>query len=138
MNMNMLVGGILACIVGTVMLIGGVVGLQNRTPNYLDDNYREVTSRTWDCSPQDPIAVGRKLRDDLKPDAYAEDAGRAYLREGDRLTEVGMKDGTCTITSEDRGSSFGGGHYVYLGPGFGPSSPASSSGGSSGGFGGAK
>lgn len=138
MNRKKILAGCLACIVGLVMIIVGAVGLQNRTPSYLDTNYREVSSSTWDCSPQDPIAVGRKLRDDLKPDAYAEDAGRAYLRDGNRLMEVGMKDGKCTIESGDRGSSFGGGHFAYLGPGFGPSSPSSSSGGSSGGYGGSK
>lgn len=46
-------------------------------------------------------------------------------------------DGTSKTTVEDH-SRLRSGHFVYLGPGFGPASPRSSSGGSSGSGGGVK
>lgn len=96
--------------------------------------------RIWSCGKQDPIEVGRKLKDVLRPQAYRESQGSAFLRTNSKLFIVQNSGiGTeCVITQEDLGGRYSGGHFIYLGPGFGPSSPAGGSGGSAGSFGGAK
>lgn len=64
--------------------------------------------------------------------------GTYYFRFKKYLVSVkDNTDGTAKASIEDH-SRLRSGHFVYLGPGFGPSSPRSSSGGSSGSGGGVK
>lgn len=100
--------------------------------------------RRWTCGDRDPIEVGRELREEIRPQAYSENDGAAYLRTKNYLfivsrqtPQAGSRD-TCLITRESLGGRYSGGHFIYLGPGFGPSAPSGGSGGSAGSFGGAK
>ena len=100
--------------------------------------------RRWTCGDRDPIEVGRELKEEIKPQAYNEDGWSAYLWTKKLLfivsrqtPEAGSKD-TCLITRESLSGRYSGGHFIYLGPGFGPSAPSGGSGGSAGSFGGAK
>lgn len=127
--------------VGVLIIIVGFLG-RTSSVDQIDKQYQQTSSsstyaeRTWTCGDQDPIEVGRKLRDQLNPNAYAEDRGNAYLRKGDSMYVV--TGPPCRIELEKKSGRYSSGGFVYLGPGFSPSSPSGGSGGSAGSSGGTK
>lgn len=148
--------GIALIILGVAMIIFGAV-FGSSAEGRIDKRFSTMTSqqasdagidpgvnasaeKRWSCGKQDPIEVGRQLKDEMHPQAYNESQGAAFLRTKSKLYIVQNSGvGTeCVITREDLGGRYSSGHFIYLGPGFGPSSPSGGSGGSAGSFGGAK
>ncbi|WP_297452854.1 DUF4247 domain-containing protein [uncultured Corynebacterium sp.] len=145
----LIVIGVMVCLVG--IFVGGKSAeerISDRFPSASGAVSATQASngidRRWNCGDRDPIEVGRELREEIRPQAYNEDDGAAYLRTqkylfivSRQVPEAGAKD-TCLITRESLGGRYSSGHFIYLGPGFGPSAPSGGSGGSAGSYGGAK
>ncbi len=78
-----------------------------------------------------------RIVDEDEPAARKADGGNEYLRYNDDIVTVGpAAGGGSNISVEDLDGRYRGGHFVYLGPGFTPGSPAA--GNTSGGSGDAK
>lgn len=135
------VAGVLAGL-GAILLISGMVVLHKNVRNHLSETYRhyatDVNGDRYQCSGS-PKSVADDISAYATPEARASDRGSEYLRYDDDIVTVGP-DGqySCSIRAEDVNARYGGGAFIFLGPGFTPGSPAGGSGGSSGGPGGAK
>nr|WP_120491752.1 DUF4247 domain-containing protein [Corynebacterium lactis] len=146
--------GYLLILYGTATVITGLAGSAPSASDQINERYASVSTaaamtssgieQSWTCGNRDPIEVGRELRDEIRPEAYSENGGAAYLRTKNYLFIVSRQSpgaeskDSCLITKESLGGRYSGGHFIYLGPGFGPSAPSNGSGGSAGSFGGAK
>lgn len=73
-----------------------------------------------------------------KPEAHAKDKGVHYMKYSNAIITVSQKGDTNCFVAKENLSRYRSGGFIYLGPGFRPSSPSSSSGGSSGSYGGTK
>lgn len=135
-------GGIALIIIGTLLIVAGAFAGAKSVEGTIDDRYERTGgpagATTWSCGDDDPIKVGRELRERLRPQAYQEHEGAAYLRTSRRIVIVERGADGCRITAETHDRRYSHGGFIFLGPGFGPSSPAGGSGGNSGSWGGAK
>lgn len=130
-------------IAGLACLIWGISLASKDIRTHVAENYAAYSHGTeassYECTGS-PSEVADRLVAYQRPEARATDRGIEYLRYDDDIVIVGP-DGNrpCTIRVEDvRGSSYRGGAFIFLGPGFFPGAPSGGSGGSPGGPGGAK
>ena len=126
-------------IIGALISFAVFVGM-SRTPNhYVRNHYKSVGNGVYQCE-GDPKEVADRIADKTSPKAQAADpkTGEQFLRYHDKIVRVSNRGPTrCEIRVESD-STYRSGGFVYLGPGFSPSSPHGSSGGSSGSSGGVK
>ncbi|MFD5868783.1 DUF4247 domain-containing protein [Corynebacterium sp. NPDC060344] len=134
--------GIVVIVLGVLTIIFGAVAGSSGVERTIGDTYAQASTSdgttTWSCGTSDPIQVGRELREELRPQAYTEHEGAAYLRTRKRIVIVEMPHGDCIIRAEGLDRTYNNGGFAFLGYGFRPASPASGSGGNSGSWGGAK
>lgn len=127
-----LVGGVLAFILGVVLVAAGTDAVR-----YVRENYTPVagSSQTFECK-GDRGATVADISDHERPDAQDTSGGTDYLRYNDDMIMVGASGGLgCRVQIDENSRTLRSGGFLFLGGGFGPRSPSSSSGGSSGGFG---
>ncbi|CAM3228081.1 DUF4247 domain-containing protein [Prescottella defluvii] len=130
-------GAAVAVLVAAALLTAGCGG---SVRDHLADKFESRGTQgdvTTYYSP-DPVGttVNRIIEDD-EPAARKADGNNEYLRYNDDIVTVGpAAEGGSTVAVEDLDGRYRGGHFVYLGPGFTPGSPAA--GNTSGGSGGAK
>lgn len=127
-----LVGGVMAVLLGLVLVAGG-----KNAVRYVRDNYTPTAkaANTYNCR-GDAEATVADIRDHERPDASQKQGQTEYLRYGDDMIIVGPSGGLgCRVQLDENSRTLRSGGFLFLGGSFGPRSPASSSGGSSGGFG---
>lgn len=102
-------------VLGVLLVFAGVLSGGRSADKIISERYQEASSSTssagtddgidrrWTCGAQDPIEVGRQLREEINPQAYRESAGAAYLRTKNHLfivsrqaSSAGVAD-TCLI-----------------------------------------
>ncbi|ORL34939.1 hypothetical protein A5N78_01655 [Prescottella equi] len=126
-------------------LLGAVVALTagcggSNVRDHLADRFEHRGSQGditnyWSPDPVGPTVT--RIVDEDEPAARKADGGNEYLRYNDDIVTVGpAAGGGSNISVEDLDGRYRGGHFVYLGPGFTPGSPAA--GNTSGGSGDAK
>lgn len=129
-------------IVGAIMLVVaifmgiGALASGNSMDSVLGRHGDKQSDGTYQCH-GNPKTVASDIARDKKPEAQADDpaTGTSYLRYGKDVYSVSTAGPTgCLIKKEPR-DRVGGGAFIFLGPGFFPSSPSRSSGGTSGGTG---
>lgn len=130
--------GVLA-IIGAVISLAIFAGMSEGPESYIRKNFKSVGTNTYRCE-GDPKAVADQIAKNVRPKARATDSqtGEHFMRYSDKIVRVSGRGPTkCEIRMEsDRHYRSGG--FIYLGPGFNPSSPRGSSSGSSGSGGGVK
>lgn len=127
-----LVGGVMAILLGLVLVASGKDAVR-----YVRDNYTPVAgaSNTYECR-GDQGATVADISNHERPDASSRQEQTEYLRFGNDVIVVGPSGGmTCRVQLDKNSRTLRSGGFLFLGGAFGPRSPASSSGGSSGGFG---
>lgn len=137
-----IVTGVLMIIVGALIIYGGV-NIGRTVRDYLgrhSDEYPQYSETTYGCIKARPAF--EDLDDHTSPYAVQSDQSQQpptfYLRYKEELIIIKTTEsGNCMLTIEDS-SRVDNGHFVFLGAGFGPGSPARSSGGSGGSFFGSK
>lgn len=127
-----LVGGVMAILLGLVLVASGKDAVR-----YVRDNYTPVAgaSNTYECR-GDQGATVADISNHERPDASSRQERTEYLRFGNDVIVVGPSGRmTCRVQLDKNSRTLRSGGFLFLGGAFGPRSPASSSGGSSGGFG---
>ncbi|WP_295646443.1 DUF4247 domain-containing protein [uncultured Corynebacterium sp.] len=126
-------------IIAAVICFGIFVMILQSPRNFIPENYQSVGNNVYRCEGR-PADVADRIAEATNPKAQAEDpkTGEHFLRYRDRIVRVTNHGPTrCEIRIESD-SAYRSGGFIYLGPGFNPSSPRGSSGGSSGSSGGVK
>lgn len=127
-----LVGGVVAIILGLVLVAAGTNAVR-----YVRENYTPTagTASTYECR-GDRSATVADISGHERPDAKNLQDQTEYLRYGDDVIIVGPSGGlTCRVQLDENSRTLRSGGFLFLGGAFGPRSPSASSGGSSGGFG---
>jgi len=133
-------GGLAAAAI--VSLVFGIMLLNKDIESYVAGHYheyaRDANGTRYQCSGS-PEQVADTLSDYQAPDARADNDKSEYLRYSNNIVIVGP-DGNypCTIRVEGMDGGYSHGAFLFLGPGFGPGSPAGGAGGTAGGPGGTK
>lgn len=134
----------IACLIGAVLtfVLGYAVSSDNTDiSKYIAKTYKKANASgfasdqaVYSCSGE-PKKVANDIvtKGPRRPDAQKEDpkTNIVYLRYPKNLVQVLTKNNQCLIVVESH-KRLNNGTYVFMGPGFGPSSPGSSSGGRSG------
>lgn len=121
-----------------IALIFGLMGISagSSLDSVLSEHGDKQSNGTYVCH-DDPARVAIDIANAKKPQAEATDdkTGTHYLRyDRDVVSISGSGPNDCLIKIEPQDRVRGGG-FIFLGPGFFPSSPSRSSGGTSGGGG---
>ncbi|MCX2163462.1 MULTISPECIES: DUF4247 domain-containing protein [Corynebacterium] len=132
-------------VVGILAIIGAVIafvlflGAAKNPQNYIRDNYQSAGSNTYRCT-GDAKKTADQIAAATNPKARATDSatGEHYLRYSNKIVRVSQQGPTGCLITVESDSRYRSGGFIYLGPGFNPSSPSGSSGGSSGSGGGVK
>lgn len=124
-------------VAGAICLTIGIIMLPD-IKSYVGKHYPSYAQGKYTCTGS-PGTVADDIARAQTPEARATNAGMYYLRYSNAIVIVGPADGhPCTVRTENLNAGYNHGSYIFLGPGFRPSSPSGSSGGSSGGPGGIK
>lgn len=127
-----LVGGVLAVLLGLVLVASGKDAVR-----YVRDNYTPTAQavNTYECR-GDAAATIADISNHERPDATGEQDQTEYMRYGNDVIMVGPSgELACRVQIDENSRTLRSGGFLFLGGAFGPRSPAGSSGGSSGGFG---
>lgn len=127
-----LVGGVLAVLLGLVLVASG-----GNAVRYVRDNYTPTAqaANTYECR-GDAAATIADISNHERPDATGEQDQTEYMRYGNDVIMVGPSgELACRVQIDENSRTLRSGGFLFLGGAFGPRSPAGSSGGSSGGFG---
>lgn len=127
-----LVGGIMAILLGSVLVASGTDAVR-----YVRENYTPVATaeNTYECR-GDRAATVADISNHERPDASGQRDQTEYMRYGKDVIMVGPSGGlACRVQLDKNSRTLRSGGFLFLGGAFGPRSPAGSSGGSSGGFG---
>ncbi|MGH3788964.1 MAG: DUF4247 domain-containing protein [Pseudonocardiaceae bacterium] len=108
-------------------------GVGNDVEDFIADTYERQSSSgdiaTY-ASPQPVGPTAARIADAVNPAARQADGGSEYLRYDDDIVIVSAAaGGGSTVSVEDVDGRYRNGFFAFLGPGFGPGSPAGGSGG---------
>lgn len=135
--MRRVVAGVL---LGAGLLLAAGCGGSSSVRDHLADTFENRGSQGDITNYWSPDPVGTtvtRIVDEDEPATRKADGGNEYLRYNDDIVTVGpAAGGGSNISVEDLDGRYRGGHFIYLGPGFTPGSPAA--GNTSGGSGDAK
>jgi hypothetical protein len=118
-----------AALTGAALLLTGC-GVDDEVRNFIEDSYRlqNTSGDTATYSAATPVGVTTAaIVGAVPPAARQADGGAEYLRYDDDIVIVSPTPTGSTVRVEDLDDRYRSGHYVFLGPGFTPGSPAGGS-----------